>query len=107
MVQRRWKSSFKSAKTYPGADCGSDHQLLSAEMKVKLRKIKRPKKPTRFDVTKINDQYSLQVKNRFQTLFEEEEDESTPEEMWQGIKDAVIETAETTIPKCKSKKSHG
>ncbi|XP_072046974.1 craniofacial development protein 2-like [Amphiura filiformis] len=38
LVQKRWRSSFMSAKTYPGADCGSDHQLLMSTMKFKLRR---------------------------------------------------------------------
>ena len=37
-LQQRWKSSIQSAKTKPGADCGSDHQLLIAKFRLKLNK---------------------------------------------------------------------
>ena len=104
LVQKRWRSSFMSAKTYPGADCGTDHQLLISTMKLKLRRIKRQRKPARYDVSKISDSYRVEVKNRFQKLMEDDPEESTPEELWQEIKSVVIDTASTTIPKRKSKK---
>ena len=52
LVKRRWKSSFKAVKTLPGADCGSDHQLLVAVMKFRVRRVKRQRKPARYDVSK-------------------------------------------------------
>ena len=36
ICSQRWRSSIQSAKTRPGADCGSDHELLIAKVKVKL-----------------------------------------------------------------------
>ena len=36
---RRWKSSIHSAKRRPGADCGSDHQLLVVKFRLKLKKV--------------------------------------------------------------------
>ena len=104
LVQKRWRSSFTSAKTYPGADCGSDHQLLVSTMKMKLRRIKKPKKPVRFDITKLDDNYRVEVKNKFQKLMEMDSEESTPDELWQDIKQAALETAEETIPKRKNKR---
>ena len=104
LVQGRWRSSFMSAKTLPGADCGSDHQLLVCTMKMKLRRIKRQQKPVRFDVTKINEQYRVEVKNKFQSLLEKDSEDSTPEELWQSIKEVVSKTAHRTLPRCKKKK---
>ena len=37
LCSQRWKSSIKSAKTRPGADCGSDHELLTAKFRLKLK----------------------------------------------------------------------
>ena len=34
-----WRSSIQSAKTRQGADCGSDHELLIAKFRLKLKKI--------------------------------------------------------------------
>ena len=35
-LQPRWSSSIQSAKTRPGADCGSDHELLIAKFRLEL-----------------------------------------------------------------------
>ncbi|KAL0852617.1 hypothetical protein ABMA27_016929 [Loxostege sticticalis] len=40
-IARRWRSCISNTKTYPGADCGSDHKLLVAEMGIKLKKCHR------------------------------------------------------------------
>ena len=38
LCSQRWRSSTQSAKTRPGADCGSDHELLIAKFRLKLKK---------------------------------------------------------------------
>src|SRR5713101_9503950 len=37
MIKKRWRTSIKRVKTYPGADCGSDHQLLISNISIKLQ----------------------------------------------------------------------
>ena len=39
IYRQRWRSSIQLAKTRPGADCGSDHELLIAKFRFKLKKI--------------------------------------------------------------------
>ena len=39
---QRWRSSIQSAKTRPGTDCGSDHELLIAKLRLKLKKLEKP-----------------------------------------------------------------
>ncbi|XP_072025345.1 craniofacial development protein 2-like [Amphiura filiformis] len=68
LIKRRWRSSVKVAKTYPGADCGSDHQLLVAEIRSKLKSVKRDTPSCRYDVNRINEQYRVEVRNSFQIL---------------------------------------
>ena len=82
-VQKRWRSSVTAVKTRPGADCGTDHELLVAKIKGRLRKTKRNTPPTRYDLQNISDKYRVAVKNRFQALAMEE---AEPEEMWENIK---------------------
>ena len=36
---QRWRSSIQSAKTRPGADCGSDHELLIVKFRLNLKKV--------------------------------------------------------------------
>ena len=40
-----WRSSIQSAKTRPGADCGSDHELLIAKFRLKLKKVGKTTRP--------------------------------------------------------------
>ena len=53
------------ARTYPGADCGADHQLLMADIRSKLRSVKRDTPPRRYDVNRINDHYRIGIQNSF------------------------------------------
>ena len=47
---QRWKSSMQSAKTRPGADCGSDHELLIAKFRLKLKKAGKTTRPFGYDL---------------------------------------------------------
>ena len=37
LCSQRWRTSIQSAKTRPGADCGSDHDLLIAKFRLKWK----------------------------------------------------------------------
>ena len=47
---KRWKSSIESTKTRPGADCGSDHDLLLAKFRLKFKKIGKTARPFRYNL---------------------------------------------------------
>ena len=64
--QRR--SSIQSAKTRLGADCGSDHELLIAKFRLKLKKVGKTTRPFRYDLNKIPYDYTVEVTNRFKRL---------------------------------------
>ena len=68
LVKKRWRSSLFNAKVYPGADCGSDHELLVASIEMKMRKVKKPAAPIRFDLTKIPNEFGIEVTNKFDAL---------------------------------------
>ena len=53
LYSQRWKSSLQSAKTRPGADCGSDHELLIAKFRLKLKKVGKTTRPFRYDLNQI------------------------------------------------------
>ena len=65
---QRWKSSIQSTKTRPGADCGSDHELLLAKFRLKLRKVGKTTRPFRYDLNQIPYDYTVEVTNRFKEL---------------------------------------
>ena len=65
---QRWRNSIQSAKTRPGADCGSDHELLIAKLRLKLKKVGKTTRPFRYDLNQIPYYYTVGVTNRFKGL---------------------------------------
>ena len=62
------KLSIQFAKTRPEADCGSDHELLIAKFRLKLKKVAKTSRPFRGDLNQIPYDYTVKVKNRFEGL---------------------------------------
>ena len=54
--------------TRPGADCGSDHQLLIAKFRLNLKKVEKTTRPFRYDLNQIPYGYPVAVTNRFKRL---------------------------------------
>ena len=67
-LQPRWRSSIQAAKTRPGADYGSDHELLIAKFRLKLKKVGKTTRPFSFDLNQIPYHYTVEVTNRFKGL---------------------------------------
>ena len=59
---------MQSAKTRPGGDCGSDHQLLIVKFRFKLTKVEKITRPFRYDLNQIPCDYTMEVTNRFKGL---------------------------------------
>ena len=51
-----------------GAHCGSDHELLIAEFRVKFKKVGKTTGPFRYDLNQIPYNYTVKVRNRFKGL---------------------------------------
>ena len=68
LCSQRWRSSLQSAKKRLRADCGSDHELLIAKFRLKLKKVGKTTKPFRYDLNQIPYDYTVQVTNRFKGL---------------------------------------
>ena len=99
----RWKSSVKSVKTLPGTDCGSDHELVVSVVEVKLKKMKKEPMVVRYDLSEIDDQYKIDVKNRFSELMNIVE-KKDPDELADDIKNIYIEAAGKHLPRKRHKK---
>ena len=91
----------QSAKTRPGADCVSDHELLIAKLRLKLKKVGKTIRPSRYDLNQITNNYTEEVKNRFKGL---DLIDTVPEELWTEVHDTVQEAVIKTIPKKKKGK---
>ena len=68
LCSQRWRSSIQSTKTRPGADCGSDHELLIAKFRFKLKKVGKTIRPFRYDLNQIPYDYTVEVRNTFKGL---------------------------------------
>ena len=55
-------------KKRPGADCGSNHELLIAKFRLKLKKVGKTTRPFRYDLNQIPYNYTVKVTNRFKGL---------------------------------------
>ena len=65
-----------------GADCGSDHELLTAKFRLKLKKVGKTTRPLKYDLNKIRS-------------------DRVPEELWMEVCNTVWEAVIKTIPKKK------
>ena len=59
---------YRSAKTRPGADCGSDHESFMAKFRLKLKKVGKTTMSFRYDLNQIPYDYTVEVMNRFKGL---------------------------------------
>ena len=98
LCSQRWRSSIQSAKTRPGADCGSDHELFIGKFRLKLKKVGETTRPFRYDLNQISDNYTVEVRNRFKGL---DLIDRVPDELWTEVRNIVQETGIKTIPKKK------
>ena len=79
-------------------DCGSDHELLIAKFRLKLKKVGKTTRPFRYDLNKIHYDCAVEVTNRFKGL---DLCDRMPEELWTEVHDIVQQAVIETIPKKK------
>ena len=101
LCSQRWRSSIQSIKTRPGADCGSDHELLIGKFRLKLKKVGKTTRPFRYDLNQIPYDYTVEVRNRFKGL---DLIARVPDELWMEVRDIIQEAVIKTIPKKKKYK---
>ena len=95
LCSQRWRSSIQSEKTRLGADYGTDHELLIAKFRHKLKKEGKTTRPFRYDLNQIPYDYTVEVRNRFKGL---DLIDRVPDELWNEVCDIVQETGIKTIP---------
>ena len=92
------KKLYTVSKTRPGADCGSDHELLIAKLRLKLKKVGKTTRPLRYELNKIPNNYTVEVRNRFKGI---DLIDRVPDELWTEVHDIEQETGSKTNPKKK------
>ena len=82
----------------PGADCGSDHELLIVKFRLKMRKLGKTTRPFRYGLNQIAYNYTVEVTNRSKKL---DLIYRVPGELWTKVHNTVQEAVIKTIPKRK------
>ena len=85
--------------------CGSDHELLTAKFRLKLKILEKTTRPFRYNLNQITYDYTVAMRNRFKGL---DLIDRVPDELWTEVHDIVQEAVIKTIPKKKNaKKQNG
>ena len=97
---------YTVSKNNLGADCGSNHELLITEFKLKLKKVGKTTRSFRYDLNQVPYDYTVEVTKRFQGL----DLISVPEELWTEVYNTVQGTGgsdqnHTQKRKCKGQNS--
>ena len=95
-----WRCSI-SQKPKLGADCGSNHELLTAKFRLKLKEVEKTTKPSRYDLNQIPYDYTVEVRNRFKGL---DLIDRVPEELWTEVHNIVQEAVIKITPNKKMQK---
>ena len=112
LIRERFRNALKSCKTYPAADCGSNHIPVIAKVQLKLiRKLKKKKQNKKLDIglqqlklkEEIRIKYAVKVSNRLQALAEVED----LDEQWKIMKESITTAAKKAIPVVKNKSRKG
>jgi len=90
------RSYIQSTKIRPGANCGSDHELLIAIFRLKLKKVWKTTRQFRYDLNQISYDYRVEVTNRFNRP---DLINRVPEELWTEVHDIAQEALIKTIPR--------
>lgn len=107
MINQRYKNMVLDCQTYPSADCGSDHVLLVAKCRLRMKKMKGENKAVdRIPISPINDRkvqkiFRSTVEQRIAGMKEIED----PREAWNEWKEVILKTAAETIPREKRRKN--
>ena len=75
-----------SQKTTLRVDCGSDHELLIAKFRLKLKKVRKTTRPFRYDLNQTPYDYTVEMTNRFKGS---DLIDRVPEELWMEVSDIV------------------
>ena len=67
-MQPKIEAIYSQQKTRPGADCGSDHELLIAKFRLTLKKVGKTTGPFRYELNQIPYNYTMEVTSRFKGL---------------------------------------
>ena len=110
MVNSTYKNTVINSRSRPGADADTDHMLVTAKLRLKAIKSDKSEGPIKFNIDKLKDpvikqMFEIETQNRFDTLLKDWSlDEVHPNEIWEDMKKAYLESAETVLGRKEKKK---
>ena len=110
MVNNTYKNTVINSRSRPGADADTDHMLVTAKLRLKAIKSDKSEGPIKFNIDKLKDpvikqMFEIETQNRFDTLLKDWSlDEVHPNEIWEDMKKAYLESAETVLGRKEKKK---
>src|SRR6218665_2850893 len=107
LINNRWKSSVTMCRTFTKPDVASDHNLVMAGIRVKLKIIHREKSEKKFDIERLDDnlvrrEYSTLLKSKWEQTQKKNRD--SVEETWEDIRSIYTEVAQQVLGTKKGKK---
>ena len=101
-MQLKMEKLYTVRKTRPGADYGSDHEVLIAKFRLTLKKVGKTTRPFRYDLNQSPYDYTVDVTNKFKGL---DLIDKVPEELWLEVRDIVQDAVSNNPQEKKCKKA--
>ena len=79
------RSSIQPSKTRPGADCGSDHELLIEKFRLKLKKVGKTTRSLKYDLNQIPYEYTVEVMSKIRGIIRSDRQECLKNYRWKFI----------------------
>ena len=108
LINDRFRNNVKQVKSYPGADINSDHIPVVMKLKIKLKKMEKPKVREQFDLQLLKEEnykkeYNVEIRNAYsklsnQTIEQTPEDQNEVEKKWGIIKESLNTSLRTVLP---------
>ncbi|CAH2235409.1 jg13268 [Pararge aegeria aegeria] len=102
LVRSRWKTCIRNTHTLPGADCGSDHQLLMAKIQLRLRAARKLDQQRRIEV-KDNVQFMAALKQNWDKWVVDSNTEC-PDKLWHSAKNLLSYAVKQSTPPVSARK---
>ena len=109
MVNKRWKNAVTGCRTFVSPDIASDHRLVIAGIRIKLkRRVSKGMMNKRFNTEALRDgtircQFSTQLNNKWNQI--KRKDTGSVEETWEVIKNMYTEVAQEVLGHKERKKN--
>ena len=106
-VTRKFRRSLLDVRAFRGADANSDHNLVIAKLQLKLKKIRQPTNTRdKFDIGRLKQPEVLQnfkiaLRNRYQALTLERDEEESIDTSWNKLKNVYIDTSKEVLGRAK------